>query len=303
MKKKICFWIGFIFIACMHLSLVYGQRYPVVEYFNYDDGDMPSNWIGIYGYMGNITDGVLMLPHIYPDVDPIAEVYGNDTFFSLTNWEMTWRVRHDGVNAPANTSWSKKIDFYWAPSINGYGIDLTIGHEYVQGVQDRYWAKISDLSAGTMSKTDNTVPELEPLFGDTKNGSGTWHTILIRRTMISETVAQYACYIDGSLFIYDNDEDLVITSGYVGLELQTYQTASFDNLMVEDLDYATVTISSDLQAAAAFMISMFFMVFTVHMVYLWSNQRTENIVDVLIGYVVAAIVIAALATVILGIGG
>lgn len=66
---------------------------------------------------------------------------------------------------------------------------------------------------------------------------------------------------------------------------------------------AQSTISDYLGIAAALMVSLFFLVFITHFIYLLQTGKTQNLVSVLAGYLVAAIILAALGTIMLSIGG
>lgn len=63
------------------------------------------------------------------------------------------------------------------------------------------------------------------------------------------------------------------------------------------------TISDHLNAAAALMIGLFIVVFVIHMVYVIGGGSTANLFELFLGYIVSAIILAALAIVMLNIGG
>jgi len=71
----------------------------------------------------------------------------------------------------------------------------------------------------------------------------------------------------------------------------------------ENPDGAQQNISSNLQLAASLMIGLFIVVFVVHMIYMIERGSGEKFLDLLLGYVVCAIIICALAIFILSIGG
>lgn len=211
-------------------------EYLITDYFNYSDGDLPDNWTGD---RFNISSSALLGNHTFGMGSPAPSVYGNDTFVSAPNWELSWRVRHDGMQGlPANTSWQKRIYFYFVPDMHvefPAGISLKIAHTYSEGAVNRYYADLEDISdEGTMDVNDNDVPELIPVFTALEKGDGSWHTITLRKQDF-----HYSAYVDGNLIIEGDDEVQDVTSGYFGVAMTTYNAATFDNLTVRDLDYSS----------------------------------------------------------------